>query len=96
MPITIYRDSTPEDQDITCLCNEDWNLSSQIEALTMWLETTGSNLPVGAYIADIGFCCRKGASGGGAVLAPDAMKRMADIGITLFLSEYVDSSDSDP
>jgi hypothetical protein len=93
MPISIYRDSTPEYEDITCLCDEDWNLSSQIEALTVWLETTGHNLPVGSYVADIGFCSRQDASGGGAALSPDAMKRMSDVGMSLFLSEYAGFSD---
>jgi hypothetical protein len=88
MPITIYRDDTPENQDIACLCNENWDLSGQIEALMVWLENDGSDLPVGSYIVDIGFRWRRDANGGGAVLSPSTMKRMSDIGISLFLSEY--------
>jgi hypothetical protein len=95
MPINIYRDDTPEHQKIAWLCDGDWDFSNQVETLTVWLENDGSDLPVGAYVADIGFCWRRDASGGGAVLPPKAMKQMSEIGMYLFLSEYSGFSDSD-
>jgi hypothetical protein len=95
MPINIYRDDTPERDTIALLCNEDWELSSQVETLILWLESNGNSLPSGSYIADIGFRWRRDAGGGGAALPPKAMKRMADIGMWLFLSEYSGFSDSD-
>ena len=94
MPINIYRDDTPEQEEIALLCDDDWNLSNQVEILALWLENNGNNLPVGSYVADFGFHWRRGA-GGGAVLPPLAMKKMSDIGMYLFLSEYPGFSDSD-
>jgi hypothetical protein len=95
MPITIYRDNTAEHDQIAWLCDGDWDLSNQVEALNLWLEENGDSLPVGSYVADIGFCWRRDAGGGGAVLLPKAMKKMSDIGMYLFLSEYPGFSDSD-
>jgi hypothetical protein len=42
----------------------------------------------GRYIVDIGFEVRADAGGGGAALSPDLMRTMADLGMSLFLSEY--------
>ena len=88
MPINIYRDDTAERDQIAWLCDKDWDLSNQVEALSVWLEKNSDSLPVGSYIVDIGFCWRRDAGGGGAVLSPKAMKRMSDVGMCLFLSEY--------
>jgi hypothetical protein len=95
MPINIYRDSSPEYKIIAWLCDGDWDLSNQVETLAIWLENDGSDLPVGEYVADIGFCWRRDAMGGGAVLPPKVMKQMSEIGMCLFLSEYSGFSDSD-
>lgn len=94
MPINIYRDDTAEHDQIAWLCEGDWDLSNQVEVLTLWLEENSDGLPVGSYIADIGFCWRRDASGGGAVLSPKAMKRMSDVDMYIFLSEYSGFSDS--
>lgn len=95
MPIKIYRDDTSEHHEIAWLCDGDWGLSDQVEALISWLEENGDNLLAGSYVADIGFCCRKDARGGGAVLPPEAMKWMSNIGMHLFISEYSGFSDFD-
>jgi hypothetical protein len=90
MPISIYQ-VTPEDQEnkkIAWLCDQNWRLPDQVEALTDWLAQHRTALKPGDYVADIGFEPREGALGGGAVLSPVAMRTMADLGITLFLSEY--------
>jgi hypothetical protein len=87
MPITVYADddSKPE---VAWLCENDWQLSSQISALDAWLGGSDAKIPKGRYIADIGFSVRPDAAGGGAAISPDMMRRMADLGISLFLSEY--------
>jgi hypothetical protein len=93
MPINIYREDSPKQQKIAWLCDGNWELSTQVETLIVWLEDNGKDLPIGSYVADIGFCWRRDASGGGAVLPPKAMKRMSNIGMYLFLSEYSGFSD---
>ena len=90
MPTSIYQ-VTPEDQEnnkIARLCDENWRLPDQVEALTVWLAENRTSLKPGDYVADIGFEPREDALGGGAVLSPAAMRTMSDLGITLFLSEY--------
>jgi hypothetical protein len=90
MPVNIYR-VTPEGQkneSLAWLCDGEWLLSPQIDALSAWLEQTGATLPVAEYVADVGFCWRRRASGGGPVLEPTTMRRMADLGMRLVLSEY--------
>lgn len=85
MPINIYIDSTFEKVD--WLCDGVWDLPSQIDALTTWLNEKGKDLPPGKYVADIGFDIRKDATGGSA-LSSDAMKIMGEIGMDIYLSEY--------
>ena len=70
------------------LCKGEWEMPLQVEALEKWLNESGKNLPKGSYVADIGFCPRPGALGGGAVLSPEAMGIMSSIGMSLYLSEY--------
>lgn len=90
MPVSIYR-VTPEGQEnerIAWLCDDQWELCPQTEALEQWLEHTGQSLPSADYVADVGFKWRRNASAGGAALPPSMLRRMADIGMSLFLSEY--------
>jgi hypothetical protein len=61
----------------------------------LWLEENGKTLWPGSYLADIGFCWRRNASGGGAALSPKAMKIMSDLEMHLFLYEYSGFSDSE-
>jgi len=92
MPINIYRnDDSPE--RVAWLCDDNWRLPDQAEALEAWLMEMRNMLKPGDYIADIGFSPREDASGGGAALSPEMMRTMADLGITLFLSEYPGSAD---
>lgn len=90
MPINIYR-VTPGDQDneeIAWLCDDEWEIAPQIEALSTWLASNSSMLQSGEYVADVGFGWRRDASSGGPVLEPAAMRRMAELGMSLYLSEY--------
>jgi hypothetical protein len=90
MPVKIYR-VTPageRNEELAWLCDDNWLLGSQVDALSAWLEERGASLPRGEYVADIGFCWRRSASAGGPVIEPSTMKQMADVGMRLFLSEY--------
>jgi hypothetical protein len=86
MPINIYSETTPE--KLAYLCDRNWRLPDQVEALEIWLKENRSKVKSGQSVADIGFTLRKGASGGGAAISPEMMRTMADLGISLFLSEY--------
>ena len=87
MPINIYIQDDSWER-VAWLCDDNWRLPDQVEALEMWLDENRTAMKSGRYIADIGFCVRKDASGGGAAISPDMMRTMADLGISLFLSEY--------
>ena len=95
MPINIYRSTSDEQESekIAWLCDGEWELAPQIYALSLWLERSDMALPSAVYVADIGFCWRRDAASGGGVLEPTAMRRMADLGMSLFLSEYAGFSD---
>jgi hypothetical protein len=91
LPVNIYKlpaaDSEPI-ETIAWLCDGIWHLPEQIDALSSWVEEQSLNLPVGEYVADVGFHPRDGASGGGPTLEPKTMRRMADLGMSLYFSEY--------
>jgi hypothetical protein len=86
MPINIYSENTRE--KLAYLCGSNWRLPDQVEALGIWLKEKGSKIKRGKYVADIGFTLREDASGGGAAISPEMMRTMADLGMSLFLSEY--------
>jgi len=86
MPINIYNESSRE--TVAWLCDDDWRLPIQIETLESWLLENHNSLKDGEFVADIGFCWRHDASGGGSALSPETLKIMADHKIHLYLSEY--------
>lgn len=86
MPTKIYSAADPQNE-IAWLCDDEWTLPAQVAALESWLKKK-KKMKAGAYIADIGFQARKDAGGGGCAFTPAMMQKMADFGITLFLSEY--------
>ena len=89
MPVNIYNSENAE--QVAWLSEESWELPTQIDDLEEWLLENQETLPVGKYVADIGFDIRKDACGGGAVLSTKSMEIMAKLGIELFLSEYPDA-----
>ncbi len=92
MPIAINRvseDPETTNQEIAWLCEKQWEITPQVEALKEWVKSPDfSNLPENHYIADIGFGWRRDAMAGGPVLEPEFMLLLAEKGITLHLSEY--------
>ena len=87
MPVNIYADDDSR-QRIAWLCDDIWRLPEQIDALSEWLEANRTTIKGGRYIADVGFAPRADASGGGAAISTEILRTMADLGISLFLSEY--------
>lgn len=95
MPILIRR-VTPDgqkDEEIAWLCDGEWNLPPQIDALSSWISQESQNLLKAEYIADIGFCWRRDAAGGGSAISPDVLALMGAANMHLFLSEYPDFTD---
>ncbi|MEM8929682.1 MAG: hypothetical protein AAGE94_00815 [Acidobacteriota bacterium] len=90
MPIKIYR-VTPDgeqNQEVAWLCDDGWLLGDQVAELTRWVREVGSTLPPDEYVADIGFCWRQSAGGGGPVIEAPMLRRMSDMGLSLCFSEY--------
>jgi hypothetical protein len=86
MPIHIYLEESVKTIDY--LCEEIWDLPTQIDALESWLVKIGNNLEPNKYIADIGFDIRKDAFGGGGVLSHKSMEIMGRIKMDVYFSEY--------
>lgn len=86
MPIFIYIQETFEKIDY--LCEEIWDLPTQINELETWLDKKGKDLEPNKYVADIGFDIRKDASGGGGVLNSKSMEIMGRINMDVYFSEY--------
>ena len=86
MPINIYIEESGE--KLEWLCDEDWDLPTQIDTLETWLMNKGKILEPNKYVADIGFDIRKDATGGGAVLNSESMAIMGKIGMNIYFSEY--------
>ncbi|MBA6251797.1 hypothetical protein [Colwellia sp. MB3u-55] len=86
MPIYIKYEESNE--KIAHLAKNHWELPIQIKELESWLLENPLNLSPAKYIADVGFSIRENACGGGAILSPEAMAIMGELGIKLYLSEY--------
>jgi hypothetical protein len=97
MPISITRrQGKGEYQDVAWLCDDDWKLPSQIQALDAWLQAAGPALSPGSYRADIGFDLRPDALGGGAILPVPMLTTLSALNMALHLSEYPGLNRKDP
>lgn len=91
MPIKITNlDSGDE---IAWLCDNDWELPTQLSALEAWINSYDVSEPPEPAIADIGFSVRPDASGGGAVLSCESMRRFSEAQIEIHFSEYPTGED---
>jgi len=71
------------------LVGDEWRLREQIEALEGWLtEEPGRLDPGSEWIADIGFCVREDAAGGGPPIRRRLMQLCLDSNLEIYLSEY--------
>ncbi|GAB5540196.1 MAG: hypothetical protein Salg2KO_22990 [Salibacteraceae bacterium] len=86
MPVNIYNDYNGD--QIAYLCEDIWDLPTQISELKNWLTEQGTELPSGKYVADIGFGIRNGAIGGGGTINSTMIYIMSKKGIEIFFSEY--------
>lgn len=86
MPIKIYK-LGEEPVGIAWLCDDEWALPPQIAELERWVQAKEEKEAV-ECVADVGFQWRRDADASGAALDAATLKKMGDLGITLFLSEY--------
>ena len=97
MPISIRRIMPQDEENISLawLGDGEWSLPPQIELLESWIDANAQDLPPGDYVADVGFCWRRDAGGGGSALGPKVLMKMGNVGFSLFLSEYPGFSDGE-
>ena len=95
MPVNIYRVAPQgeENEKIAWLCDGEWRLTPQSEALSEWLQVESAKLKPGQYIANIGFSWRRDACSGGPAFSPVTLRRLADLGMSLYISEYAGFAD---
>lgn len=71
------------------LAGNEWRLREQAEALEAWLRGNRQNLDSNQkWVADIGFCVRKDAMGGGPPITRELMQMCLDTNLEIYLSEY--------
>ena len=89
MPCVIRRDADDHHENLVELCPDEWKLREQVEALESWLRENRKQLSSQhKWVADIGFCIRNDASGGGPPITRDLMKMCLEVNLEIFLSEY--------
>lgn len=87
MPIHLYAEK--DRVSIKELNVEEWDLPTQLQKLEEWVLANKSSLNNGPYVADIGFMVRDHAGGGGAVLSHEVMRVFAELGLSIYFSEYM-------
>ena len=70
------------------LCDEEWDLPSQIDALETWLMQKGKDLEPSNYVADIGFDIKKRGCRWWGGVSSKSMAIMGQIGMDVYFSEY--------
>jgi hypothetical protein len=71
------------------LLPDEWRLRELVEALQAWLEAEPRRLdPASEWIANIGFCVRADARGGGPPISRRVMQLCLDCNLEIYLSEY--------
>ena len=89
MPCVIRKRVDQRTENLIELAGEEWDLFPQIEALLDWLGNHSHEIdPAHRWIADVGFCGRADARGGGPVIMPEVMRLFIDANMELWLSEY--------
>jgi len=94
VPVNVYVDNDSRTK-VAWLCDDNWRLPDQVEALWEWLQQNRASLSQGPYIADIGFSPRPDAAGGGSALSSEMLRALGEVGMDLHLSEYPSIRNSD-
>ncbi|MBK9386467.1 MAG: hypothetical protein IPN34_16770 [Planctomycetes bacterium] len=89
MPCIIRRIAGDRYADAIELASGVWTLREQVEALDSWLRSNRGRIDASSkWVADIGFCVRKDAGGGGPVISKDLMTMCLEVNLEIYLSEY--------
>lgn len=89
MPCIIKEKLNGKLQNFAELAPKEWRLREQVETLESWLSIEPLQLdPTHDWIADIGFCVRADAKGGGPPITKNLMKLCLDANLEIYLSEY--------
>lgn len=86
MPINIYDDNS--NSQLANLGEDSWELPYLLDELEKWVHLNYSKIPKSKYIADIGFDIRSDAFGGGGVLNTLLLKKISDLNMDIYFSEY--------
>lgn len=86
MRFNIYKENSSD--KVAWLCDDIWDLSSQIHELEKWLHDNSKSITKDKYVIDIGFDIQPDLKGDGAAISSETMKIMAENNMDLFLSEY--------
>ena len=89
MPITIFRQlaGAQSNERYAWLCDDIWELPTQLRALAAWLSQQ-EDLEPGDYAADIGYSVREGATGGGEKMSREMISDLHRLGMEVHFSEY--------
>ena len=89
MPCVIRKIVNDRYENLVELAPDEWSLREQVEALEGWLRDHRNELdPTHEWVADIGFCIRKNASGGGPPISRKLMQMCLEVNLQILLSEY--------
>jgi hypothetical protein len=76
-------------ENLVELAADEWRLLEQVQTLEQWLMDNVERLSTGdKWVADIGFCVRPDAAGGGPVITKRLMEMCLSANVEVFLSEY--------
>ena len=89
MPCIIRKWVGDKCENHLTLADDEWKLREQVDALEAWLSTNPGALdPSIEWFADIGFCLRADAMGGGPVISRELMEMCLRANLDIYLSEY--------
>lgn len=89
LPCVIRKLVNDHFENFVALADDVWRLREQVESLEAWLRDNRHQLDAThEWIADIGFCSRKDALGGGPPITRELMEMCLEVNLEIWLSEY--------
>lgn len=93
MPVVIRKVVDGRFENFVDVASNEWKLREQVEALEFWLVRNPRTLdPRYEWVADIGFCVRPDALGGGPPITRNLMQLCIASNLEIYLSEYPGSA----
>jgi hypothetical protein len=89
LPVIIRKIVGDRFENFVELAPREWKLREQVDSLEAWLKNNRDQLDSAhQWVADIGFCVRPNASGGGPPISRDLMRMCIEANLEIYLSEY--------